>query len=84
LQSNKNVFYNGLRNGEGNVGPEIAFLFTPLESPSIYAGDVRNRKPQLLIEDGVKALPFLTGFTWLMSLLFFDRLISNIIASMVL
>ena len=38
-------------------------LFTPLESPSIYAGDSRNRKHQLLIEGGVKAQPFLTGFT---------------------
>jgi len=37
--------------------------FTPLESPSIYAGDGENRKHQLLIEGGVKALPFLTGFT---------------------
>jgi len=37
--------------------------FTPLESPGIYAGDGINRKCQLLIEDGVKALPFLTGFT---------------------
>jgi hypothetical protein len=37
--------------------------FTPLESPSIYAGDGRNRKHQLLIEGRVKALLFLTGFT---------------------
>jgi hypothetical protein len=37
--------------------------FTPLESPSIYAGDSGNRKHQLFIEGGVKALPFLTGFT---------------------
>jgi hypothetical protein len=37
--------------------------FTPLESPSIYAADGRNRKHQLLIEGGVKALPFLKGFT---------------------
>jgi len=37
--------------------------FTPLESPGIYAGDGRNRKHQSLIEGGVKALPFLTGFT---------------------
>lgn len=36
--------------------------FTPLESPRIYTGDVRNRKHQLLFEGGVKALPFLTGF----------------------
>jgi L-lactate utilization protein LutB len=39
------------------------FSFTPLESPSIYAGDAGNRKPQLLIEEGVKTLPILTGFT---------------------
>jgi hypothetical protein len=39
------------------------YIFTPLESPSIYAGDGGNRKHQFLIEDGVKALPFLTGFT---------------------
>ena len=37
-------------------------LFTPLESPSIYAGDGGNRKHQLLIEGEVKALPFQTGF----------------------
>jgi hypothetical protein len=37
--------------------------FTPLENPSIYARDGKNRKHQLLIEGGVKALPFLTGFT---------------------
>ena len=41
----------------------ILFMFTPLESPSIYAGGGGNRKRQLLIEGGVKALPFLTGFT---------------------
>jgi L-lactate dehydrogenase complex protein LldG len=39
------------------------FSFTPLESPSIYAGDAGNRKHQLLIEDSLKALPSLTGFT---------------------
>jgi hypothetical protein len=37
-------------------------LFIPLESPSIYAGDVRNKKHQLLIGGRVKAQPFLTGF----------------------
>jgi len=37
--------------------------FTPLESPSIHAGDGGNRKHQLLIEDGIKVLPFLTGLT---------------------
>ena len=49
--------------------------FTPLESPRIYTGDVRNRKHPCLRqtgascsclpagrEGGVKALPFLTGF----------------------
>jgi hypothetical protein len=39
-------------------------LFTLLESPSIGAGDGGNRKHQLLIEGGVQALPFLTGFTF--------------------
>ena len=39
------------------------FSFTPLESPSIYAGDGGNRKHQLLIEGRVKTLPFLMGFT---------------------
>jgi len=38
-------------------------LFTPLESLSIYAGDSGDRKHQLLIEVGVKALLFQTGFT---------------------
>ena len=47
MQSNDNVFYDGLRNGEGNVGSK-------------------------------------TSFTSLMSLLFFDRLISDIITSIVL
>jgi len=36
--------------------------FTPLENPHIYTGDSRYRKHQLLIEGGVKTLPFLTGF----------------------
>jgi hypothetical protein len=26
------------------ISPDICSLFTPLESPSIYAGDGRNRK----------------------------------------
>ena len=38
--------------------------FTPLGSPDIYAGDVINIKLQLLIEGGVKAPSFLTGFTF--------------------
>jgi hypothetical protein len=38
-------------------------IFTPLEIPSMYDGNGRNRKHRLLIEGGVKALPFLTGFT---------------------
>jgi hypothetical protein len=41
----------------------LGMTFTPLKSPSIYTGDGENRKHQLLIEGGVKALPFLTGFT---------------------
>jgi len=46
------------------VGPsdQKTNSFTPLESPRIYTGDVRNRKHQLLVEGGVIALPFLTGF----------------------
>jgi hypothetical protein len=38
-------------------------VFTPVESPSIYAAEGGNRNHQLLIEGGVKALSFLTGFT---------------------
>jgi hypothetical protein len=38
-------------------------FFTPLESPTIYVGDGRNRENQLIIEGGVKTSPFLTGFT---------------------
>ena len=45
-------------------------MFTPLESPGIYAGDGRNRKHQLLIKGGVKALVFLTGF--ILIVLFFS------------
>jgi methylenetetrahydrofolate--tRNA-(uracil-5-)-methyltransferase len=37
-------------------------LFTPLESTSIYARDVKDRKHQLPVE-GVKTMPFLTRFT---------------------
>jgi hypothetical protein len=37
-------------------------LFTPLESPNIYGGDV-ERKCSFVIEGGVKAPSFLTGFT---------------------
>jgi hypothetical protein len=48
-----------VRDGGLTFGAET---FTPLESPSIYAGYVRNRKHQFLIEGRVKALPFLTGF----------------------
>jgi hypothetical protein len=42
--------------------------FTPLESHSTYAGDGGNGKYQLVIEGGVKALLFLTGFTKKLSL----------------
>jgi hypothetical protein len=38
------------------------FLY-PVRKPQHLCGDSRNRKHQLLIEDRVKALPFLTGFT---------------------
>jgi hypothetical protein len=37
--------------------------FTQLESPIIYAGDVRKRKYQILIEGRVKALSSLAGCT---------------------
>jgi GTP-binding protein len=37
--------------------------FTPLESPSIYAGGGGNRKHQFLIESRVKTPRLLTGFT---------------------
>jgi len=36
-------------------GPkDESFAFTPLESPGIYAGDVINRKRQLLVKAGSK------------------------------
>jgi hypothetical protein len=57
------IVHSGLR----TLNSEL--WFTPLERPGIYADDVRNRKRQLLIEGGGKALPFLTGLT-----LFFDPL----------
>ena len=41
----------------------LNILFTPLESPIIYAGDAINRRHQILIEGEVKAQCFLTGFT---------------------
>ena len=41
----------------------LNILFTPLESPSIYAGDAINRKHQILVEVEVKAQCFLTGLT---------------------
>jgi hypothetical protein len=53
------LFQNGLKSGGRVEGDK----FTPLESHSIYAGDGINRKHQLLIEGGVKAPSFLTGFT---------------------
>ena len=43
----------------------ISKKFTPLENPSIYVEDGGKRKPQLLIEEKGKGLPFLTGFTLL-------------------
>jgi len=46
-----------------NCSPNSFNTFTPLESPGIYVGDAINIKPQFLIEGGVKAPPFLTGFT---------------------
>jgi hypothetical protein len=44
------------------LNPRNFVTFAPLESPSIYAGDGRNRKHPLVTEGGVKAMPFLTGF----------------------
>jgi hypothetical protein len=40
----------------------LVLIFTPLESPSIYAGDDGNKKHQFLFDGMVKTLPFLTGF----------------------
>jgi D-alanyl-D-alanine carboxypeptidase (penicillin-binding protein 5/6) len=57
-------------------------IFTPLESSSIYAGDGRNRKHQLLIKGGVKALLFLMGFTLIVlffSFTFADEALSKTI-----
>jgi hypothetical protein len=38
--------------------------FSALESLDIYTGDVRNRKHQLLVEGGLKVLPFSKGFAF--------------------
>ena len=46
-----------------SCSPNSFKTFTPLESSGIYAGDKTNMKPQFLIESGVKAPSFLTGFT---------------------
>ena len=57
-------------------------VFTPLESPSIYAGDGRNGKHQILIKGGVKALLFLMGFTLIVlffSFTFADEALSKTI-----
>ena len=43
--------------------PEIQGVIYPVRKPSISARDDRNRRHQFLIKGGVKALPFLTGFT---------------------
>jgi len=45
-----------------NCLPNSFNTFTPLESPGIYVEDAINIKPQFLVEGGVKAPPFLTGF----------------------
>jgi len=50
-------------NGHGGLLVFRNVRFAPLEGSSIHIEDGRNRKHQLLIEGGVKALPFLTGFT---------------------
>ena len=57
------IHFNGLFYQFLRLKIVIVGIFTPLESSGIYAGDVRNRKHQLLIEGGVKAPYFLTGFT---------------------
>jgi hypothetical protein len=46
----------------GNFEPGSYSLFTPLESPGIYARDALNIKSQFLIEGGVTTPSFLTGF----------------------
>jgi D-alanyl-D-alanine carboxypeptidase (penicillin-binding protein 5/6) len=53
-----------------NKFQKTLLIFTPLENPSIYARDGRNRKHQLLMKGGVKALAFLTGF--ILMVLFFS------------
>jgi len=52
-------------------------IFTPLENPSIYVEDGGKRKPQLLIEDKGKALPFLTGFILLIIIFLLAILFSH-------
>ena len=57
-------------------------IFTPLESPNIYAEDGRNRKHQLLIKGRIKTLLFLTGLTLIVlffSFTFADEALSKTI-----
>jgi len=51
--------------------------FTPLENPSIYVEDGGKRKPQLIIEDKGKALPFLTGFILLITIFLLVIVVSH-------
>jgi hypothetical protein len=44
-----------------NCLKKTGFLFTPLESPTIYAGDGRKRKHQFLIEGGGQNPPLSNG-----------------------
>ena len=55
-----------MKEGDQRQGIEmhtLPLIFTPSESPSIYAGDGRNKGINSFMEGRVKALPFLTGFT---------------------
>ena len=60
MATNERIYEMNIRDRQKHY---LRYAFTPLESPGIYAGDAINRKHQLLIEDGVKAPSFLTGFT---------------------
>jgi len=51
--------------------------FTPLERPIIYSRNGGKRKPQLIIEDKGKALPFLTGFILLITIFFLVIVVSH-------
>jgi hypothetical protein len=48
---------------------KIIFIFTPLECPAIYGGDDINKASIPYRKGVVKALSFLTGFTFLLAIL---------------